>query len=783
LKTNPGAVGLESVLHEIDKVRVLTHLALPTDLFEQISPKVVTLYRQRAATDTLYELRRHPDATRYTLLAAFCQQRAGEVTDSLVDLLLVVIRRIGAKAEKHVKKQYLDEIQTVEGKQRLLRRVAEASLAGPEKTIRAGIFPVMSEDKCKAILKEYQAKGEYQEQVYQRMRASYSHHYRRMVPLLVNMLAIRSNNTAHQPVADALALVKRYASAAIVYYPTDETIPIAGVVRPMWRELVVEKDKEGETRINRVNYELCVLDALQEKLRSRELWVVGANKYRNPDDDLPKDFEDKRTEYYEALGHPEQAEAFINTLRQEMIDALTSFDQTLPTLSDHVRILDKKGGWISLTPLDAQPEPQNLRKLKAEIVKRWGITSLLDILKEADLRIGFTQHFKSPASREVLDREILQIRLLLCLYGIGTNTGLKRISQGDHGQSHNELIYTRRRYINQEHLRAAIIDVANAIFQVRQPQIWGEGTTTCASDSTQFRAWDQNLMTEWHMRYGGKGIMIYWHVEKHATCIYSQLKTCSSSEVAAMIKGVLRHCTQMKVEKQFVDTHGQNEVAFGFCHLLGFKLMPRLKNIYAQKLARPETGKPDAYPNLQLILSKPINWDLIREQYDQMIKFATALRLGTAETEAILRRFTQTELQHPTYRAFAELGRAVKTIFLCQYLQSETLRREIHEGLNVIENWNGANGFIYFGKSGEFATNRLDEQEIAALSLHLLQISLVYVNTLLIQRVLAEPQQFRQMKKEDLRALTPLIYSHVTPYGLFRLDLSERMPIEETLSV
>ena len=106
LKTSPGAVGLESVLHEIDKLRVLLQLALPADLFEQVSPKVVTLYRERAATETLYELRRHPDATRDTLLAAFCQQRMGEVTDSLVDLLLLVIRRIGAKAEKHVKKQY-----------------------------------------------------------------------------------------------------------------------------------------------------------------------------------------------------------------------------------------------------------------------------------------------------------------------------------------------------------------------------------------------------------------------------------------------------------------------------------------------------------------------------------------------------------------------------------------------------------------------------------------------------------------------------------------------------
>jgi Domain of unknown function (DUF4158) len=46
LKTNPGAVGLESVLHEIDKLRVLQQLALPSDLFGKVSPKVITLYRQ-----------------------------------------------------------------------------------------------------------------------------------------------------------------------------------------------------------------------------------------------------------------------------------------------------------------------------------------------------------------------------------------------------------------------------------------------------------------------------------------------------------------------------------------------------------------------------------------------------------------------------------------------------------------------------------------------------------------------------------------------------------------
>ena len=69
-------------------------------------------------------------------------------------------------------------------------------------------------------------------------------------------------------------------------------------------------------------------------------------------------------------------------------------------------------------------------------------------------------------------------------------------------------------------------------------------------------------------------------------CIYSQLKRCSSSEVAAMIEGLLRHCTEMSVEKNYVDSHGQSEVAFAFCHLLGFDLLPRLKGISKKKLYR-----------------------------------------------------------------------------------------------------------------------------------------------------------------------------------------------------
>ena len=153
--------------------------------------------------------------------------------------------------------------------------------------------------------------------------------------------------------------------------------------------------------------------------------------------------------------------------------------------------------------------------------------------------------------------------------------------------------------------------------------------------------------------------------------------------------------------------------------------------------------------------------------------------MGTAQAEAILRRFTRSNLQHPTYQALAELGKALKTSFLSNYLHEESVRREIHEGLNVVENWNSANEFVFYGDGGELSSNRLEDQEISVLSLHLLQLCMVYVNTLMIQKVLEDPVWQDRMQVVDYRALSPLIYAHINPYGRFDLDMNKRLPIDD----
>src|SRR5262249_42273464 len=147
----------------------------------------------------------------------------------------------------------------------------------------------------------------------------------------------------------------------------------------------------------------------------------------------------------------------------------------------------------------------------------------------------------------------------------------------------------------------------------------------------------------------------------------------------------------------------------------------RLKRIKYERLYLPEKGRNADWPNLAGVLTRPIRWELIEQQYDEMMKHTIALNHRTATAEAILKRFNSYNPTHPTYKALAELGKVEKTIYLCDYLSSLELRYEVHEGLNVVERWNGANEFICYGRQGVYATNSRERQEISTLALQLLQ--------------------------------------------------------------
>ncbi|MEN3308939.1 MAG: hypothetical protein V7603_5141 [Micromonosporaceae bacterium] len=784
IKSVPGNVSLDSMLTEIRKLRAVRAIGLPAGLFADVAPQVVAGWRARATVESPSHLRDHPEPLMLTLLAALLHSRLREITDTLVELLISTVHRIGARADKKVTEELVNAFKRVTGKENILFAIAEASLGRPDDPVRQVVYPVVAggEQTLRELVHEFKTKGPvYRRTVQTTLKASYSNHYRRGLIELLDVLEFRSNNATHRPVLDALDLIKRHAEARLTYYPAGETVPTHKGLLGDWTTLVFNDTGKGGRRVVRSVYEICTFQALRERLRCKEIWVVGADKWRNPDEDLPHDFEAHRAAHYAALRKPLDPTAFIEQIQAEMRAELAALDAALPKLA-WLEIAERgKNGPIKLTDLDAAPEPRNLRRLKAEVRTRWGTVPLIDMLKEAVLRTGCLAGVTAAAGRGDLAPEVLAERLLLAIYAYGTNTGIRAIAgSAQHGHGEDDIRYVRRRYLTAEVARTIAIEIANATFAARAATVWGAGSTAVASDSTHFGAFDQNIFTEWHSRYGGRGVLIYWHVERKSMAIHSQLINCSASEVAAMIEGAIRHGTMMEVEGTYTDSHGQSEVGFGITRLLGFDLLPRIKRINKVRLYRPAAGEPDAYPRLAPALTRPIRWDIIAEQYDQMIKYATAIRAGTASTEAILRRFTRANAIHPTYQAMIEVGRAQRTIFVARYLRERDLQREINEGLNVVESWNRANSVIFFGKGGDIATNRRDEQELSVLCLRVLQAALVYVNTLMVQDVLVDDEWATALTAADRRGLTPLFWTHVAPYGEVKLDMNSRLALGGT---
>ena len=211
-------------------------------------------------------------------------------------------------------------------------------------------------------------------------------------------------------------------------------------------------------------------------LRCKEIWVVGADRYRNPDEDLPADFETQRVPpTTRRSGQPRDADTFISGLQKAMAAALGALNGRLPK-NPTVRHPDRRQRRIVVSPLDAQPEPPNLPHLKAEIARRWPMTSLLDMLKEADLRVGFTRRLpqrrlaRGPGPRRRCSGA--------CCYACTAWAPTPGSSGSAAERAWRQLQGTALRAAalhHQDRLRDAIAAVVNAIFAPAIPHDLGRG--------------------------------------------------------------------------------------------------------------------------------------------------------------------------------------------------------------------------------------------------------------------------------------------------------------------
>ena len=237
LKQEAGGVGLKSLQAELSKLKTIEELALPKDLFDGLNEQLVDRYRQRVETESLTEIRRHPDPIRYLLLSAFCSQRSQEIVDSIIELFILLVHKLESRSRKRASAEIIATAEESENHDQMLYQIAVAALAQPEGTVQDVIYSVANETQLETVVETLGEGGKgFKERLHAKMRRSYTRYYRRLLPLILKALAFRSDSLNLQPLLEAIKLLKTSAELPSTKpYPAETGVPIDGVLSVDWQ--------------------------------------------------------------------------------------------------------------------------------------------------------------------------------------------------------------------------------------------------------------------------------------------------------------------------------------------------------------------------------------------------------------------------------------------------------------------------------------------------------------------------------------------------------------------
>jgi len=467
-----------------------------------------------------------------------------------------------------------------------------------------------------------------------------------------------------------------------------------GFASQRWQNFVI---KRRPLVLDRRALEVCVFVYLADALLSGDCYVVGAEEFADYRAQLLpwSECEPRLAAYCAALGIPERGVDFAAALKAELTSLAAEVDAGFPANSE-LRI--DKDGTPHLKQLATTVQPTGLVEFEQEIRARMPERHLLDILKHAEHWAGYTRHFGPPSGTDPKLANAIQ-RYVFTVFGYGCNLGPNQTAR--HAPEIATAQALRRinaQHINTDKLEAAMVDVINQYARFPLPRHWGSGRAAIA-DGTHVKLRENNLMGSRHIRYGGYGGIAYHHIADTYIALFTSFISCGVWEAVHILDALMKNRSTIQPDTLHADTQGQSEPVFGLCRLLGIKLMPRMRGLSDAVFYRP--NKSIRYQHIDTLFGDEIDWDLIATHARDMIQVVLSIQAGRVMPSMLLRKLGTYNRKSLLYRAFRELGRVERTLFLLRFISSTEVRRVIRAETTKIETYNEFLDWVCFGGPGE----------------------------------------------------------------------------------
>jgi TnpA family transposase len=775
----PGRASRRNLNALIDRYRWLQQLPDPTTALQSIADSKIMQWSNEARRLNALELREYITPRRYTLLMAVIHDARAQVLDDLTQMLLRLVRKIEWKSDQRLAQWH----QTRRSKTDVLIRAFHESLIVHSAKLDA-VQKVSQVETVFAAQGGREALAQSCEEHLRHERQNWRPFARAVfVPLrsallrLAGILPLQGTATA----AGLLSLVRSLtneASPRSDYQTIDGVAP--NTLPREWHDLVHDH-ADDEQAFNRRQLEVVAILELVTAIKAGEIFVSGSLSFDRFWDRLPSEAADPGAiaAYATARGWGDGADGLVRAVKKALEQKARFLDNAVGT-GQQAYLRRGRHGRPVVSRLRAVGTPETAIDLESQMMAHMPERAVLEAISNTEHWAQWGRHFGLP-SRLGPQIKDPRHRYVLTTFAYGCGLGPTEAARHLGGTvSADQLAFADRRHVDIADLRAASADLINLYAKFELPQQWGTGQSA-AADGTHFETYEDNLLAEHHIRYGKTGGIAYRHVADNYIALFSRFIACGTYEATFILDALLQNLCDVRPNRVHADTHGQSAAVFGLAYLLGIELMPRIRRWQELTLYRSDSAI--SYTKIDMLFGGTVNWALIREHYPQFMQLALAIQSGSLAPSAVLARVNSYSTKNRFALALKELGNAVRTTDLMEWIMDESLRRTVHKGTTKIERHHKFSKHLAFGAGGHLRSNDPADQEKAIVYNELV------TNAVALQNVVDQTQALHTLKSKgvnirpaDLAFLSPYATSKLKRFGDYPTDLKpEAMPIRTTL--
>ena len=573
--------------------------------------------------------------------------------------------------------------------------------------------------------------------------------------------------TQNDPLIKAMNIIRENKTNRKNQLSSDLDLSFAG---NNWQKLI-SKTAPNNDALDQRYLELCIFSTLANNLQSGDVFINGAYAFADYRESLldMRLCEKQLDEYCKTIGIPSNARNFIIFAQKNLINATDLVDLNYPNI-DELSI--DKNGRPSLKKREAKKPSKKAIWLVEEIKKRMPKRNILDILCNSHHYTDWADIFEPISGTETKIENPIE-RYILTAFAYGSAMGPEQTVQ--HIRTKENITAHMLSWINRRHVTAKMLDEARKLlinFTLTFPVVsaWGDGTA-CAGDGDLQELREENLISALHMRHQKKGGVAYHHIANNYIALFSTFIPCGVWEAVAIIEGLLKNESDLQPKKIHADTQGQSTIVFALAYLLGFKLMPRIRNWKDYNFYRPD--KNAKYKHIDPLFDTAIDWKLIETCWQDIMQVVLSIKAGKISSMLLLRKLGSYSRKNRLYYALQELGRVIRTQFLLEYISDVEMREAITAATNKVESYNKLSDWVSFGSEKLVESNDEEEMEKAIKYRGLLTDAVILQNTIDITATAGQLKtEGHDIAKEDFDITSPYLTGHIMRFGVYVVDLA-----------